>query len=70
MTKKQNDLLRVYAILQHNANGITNLASCFTNQNTANKVCDNLNKTYKQYYYVESILLNCNYQKVLARLSK
>ena len=60
MKKKQ---IRVYAILQKNADGSVDLACCYTDENVADKICKRLNRIYTQEYYVVDTLLDFDFQK-------
>jgi hypothetical protein len=55
--------IRVYAILQENADGSVDLACCYTDYDVAEKICKRLNRIYTQDYYITDTLLDFDYQK-------
>lgn len=54
---KKKKLVRVYAILQKNADDSVDLAGCYTDYDVAEKMCKKLNKMYTQEYYIQDTIL-------------
>jgi hypothetical protein len=61
--KKVKENVRVYAILQRNADDSVDLACAYTDDRVAEKICKRLNKIYTQEYYVVDTLLDFDFQK-------
>jgi hypothetical protein len=61
--KKVKENVRVYAILQRNADDSVDLACAYTDDRVAEKICKRLNKIYTQKYYIVDTLLDFDFQK-------
>jgi hypothetical protein len=61
--KKVKENVRVYAILQRNADDSVDLACAYTDDRVAEKICKRLNKIYTQEYYIVDTLLDFDFQK-------
>ena len=59
------DNVRVYVVLQENADRSVEVAGVYTSEKVAYEVKDTLNRTYTQFYYVKDTLLDVDFQKEL-----
>ena len=55
--------IRVYVILQRNDDDSVELCGCYTDYEVAESICKRLNTIYTQDYYIESSLLDYDYQE-------
>ena len=49
---------RVYVVLQQNDDGSTNVVGVYTDDAAANKVRERCMLLYRQYYYIEDVVLD------------
>jgi hypothetical protein len=55
--------IRVYVILQRNDDDSVELCGCYTDYEVAESICKRFNEIYTQDYYIESSLLDYDYQE-------